>query len=273
MRSDFKNSYFTDCNTRSEFFIRFKEGLKERMGREVKGDIPLDYKILHEILFHLKRELLDVETTHERRRWIASVGTLFTLTFVLGLRGNEILMLDLSGLINHIEQGKYEKPSYVVIPLLGKFKGEDYNRYHLLLAPDKTNSGFQPRLWVEWFIAAKKSQGFEEGPAFCDKEGYVLPQGPFNDELLDQLEWARDSFPLLFSKDMDLNRVRVSRSFRKGSTSRAQDLNLEQQVIDANNRWRSFDKAKGSRPNMNLRDHYSTVRLMSNKLLKYPQAM
>ena len=71
------------------------------MGREVKGDIPLDYKILHEILFSMKRELLDSGTTQKRRRWIASAGCLFTLTFVLGLRGNEILMLDLSGLINH----------------------------------------------------------------------------------------------------------------------------------------------------------------------------
>ena len=182
-------------------------------------------------------------------------------------------MLDLSGLINHFNQGKHEKPPHVVIPLLGKFKGEDYTRFHLLLAPDKTDSGFQPRQWVEWLIAAKKSQGLTEGPAFSNKEGYILPQSPFNDELLDQLEWARDTYPLLFSADMDLNRIRMSRSFRKGSTSRAQDLNLDQQAIDANNRWRAFDRAKGSRPNLNLRDHYSTVRLISNKLLKYPQAM
>ena len=75
------------------FFTRFKEGLKDRTGQEVKGDIPIDYKILHEILFRLKRELLDPTTNHERRRWIASVGALFTITFVLALRGNEILML------------------------------------------------------------------------------------------------------------------------------------------------------------------------------------
>ena len=85
------------------------------------------------------------------------------------------------------------------MPLLGKFKGEDCTRFHLLLAPDKTDSGLQPRQWVEWLIAAKISQGLTEGPAFSNKEGYVLPQSPFNDALLDQLEWARNAYPLLFS--------------------------------------------------------------------------
>ena len=95
----------------------------------------------------------------------------------------------------------------------------------------------------------------------------------FNLELREQLEWCKTAYPSLFSDDLDSDRVRASRSFRKGSTSRAQDLNLDQQLIDANNRWRAFDKAKGSRPQLNLRDHYSSVRLMTNKLLKYPQAM
>ena len=58
MRSDFRNTYFTDCYTRSEFFTRFNEGLKDRMGREVKGDIPLDYKILHEILFSFEKRVI-----------------------------------------------------------------------------------------------------------------------------------------------------------------------------------------------------------------------
>ena len=243
------------------------------MGREIKGDIPLDYRILHEILFRLKRELLDSETTFERRRWIALSGCLFTLTFVLALRGNEALMLDLKGLINYFQQGQQDNTSHMVVPLLGKFKGEDYTRYHLLLVPNKSDSGVHPRMWAEWLIAAKAAEGITEGPAFSDQEGYVLTQQKFNDELLEQLQWAKDTHPLLFSADMDLDRIKVSRSFRKGSTSRAQDLDLSQQVIDANNRWRAFDQAKGSRPHLNLRDHYSSVRLMANKLLKYPQAM
>ena len=67
LRTDYKNSFFTSCQTRSDFFVRFKEGLKNRMCREVKGDLALDYKILHKILFRLEREMLESSTTFERR--------------------------------------------------------------------------------------------------------------------------------------------------------------------------------------------------------------
>lgn len=68
LKADYSNSYFTHCPTRSEFFSRFKKGLRERMGRDVRGDFPLDYRILHKILFRLKLELLNSEPTFERRR-------------------------------------------------------------------------------------------------------------------------------------------------------------------------------------------------------------
>ena len=68
MKTDKSNNYFTKCPTRSEFFFRFKTGLRARMGREVKGDLALDYKIVHKILFHLEEEMLDNDTTLGRRR-------------------------------------------------------------------------------------------------------------------------------------------------------------------------------------------------------------
>ena len=101
----------------------------------------------------------------------------------------------------------------------------------------------------------------------------MLYQEPFNVELKEQLEWAKEAYPNLFTEDLDLDRVKCSRSFRKGSTSRAQDLGLAQSIIDANNRWRTRENSKGSTPQLALRDHYSSVRLMSNKLLQYPKAM
>ena len=149
MRSDYKNSFFTACQTRSEFFVRFKEGLKSRMGREVKGDLALDYRILHKILFRLKKEVLDHSTSLERRRDVAAFGAFYTLSFTLALRGNETKMMDLGGLINHLNDGKEDERPHVVVPLLGKFKGEEYRRYHILLAPNITDSCFEPRLWLE----------------------------------------------------------------------------------------------------------------------------
>ena len=274
LRADLTNSFFTDCPTRSEFFTRFKAGLKAIMGRDVRGDSPLDYRILHKILFRLKSELLEPSTSWERRRWIATCGVFYSVSFCLALRGNETLMLDLSGLKNYWLQGLSETPPHIILPLLGKFKGEDSQRYHILLAPVESDSGFEIKRWIEWLIAARASEDIIQGPAFCDEDGYVLQQYVFNDELSSQLEWAKEAFPNLFSPDLDISTIRSSRSFRKGSTSHAQDIQLDTAVVDANNRWRSFENSKGSKPQHgSLRDYYSSSRLMSRKLLIYPQAM
>lgn len=273
MKTDKSNNFFTKCPTRSEFFFRFKTGLRARMGREVKGDLALDYKIIHKILAHLEDEMFDNESTLERRRWIAAFGTFLTIGFTLALRGNEVLMLDLGELRNNLNNGKDDEAGHTVVPLLGLFKGEDHVRHHVLLAPNEPYSGFQPRKWLEWLAAAKAAEGIFKGPAFSNNEGFVLYQQPLNEELQDQLELCKENHPSLFSTDLDFSRVKCSRSLRKGSTSRAQDLGLSQTVNDANNRWRAFDRAKGSTSHLSLRDHYSTIRLMSNKMLQYPKSM
>lgn len=273
LRSDKANSFFTDSPVRSEFFTRFMSGLKSRMGRDVRGDIPIDYHILHKMLININLEILDKDTSETRRRWLVTVGAYFILSFVLALRGNETLMLDLRALTENIEQGRFEKPPHVVLPLLGLFKGEEYKRLHILLAPDVTDSGFEPRKWVHWLVQARRVENRSEGPAFCDNEGYVLNQQVINDELKTQLVYVKEQDPTLFPPDLKLEDINTNRSFRKGSTSRAQNLLLSDSIIDSNNRWRTFEQAKGSRPTLKLRDHYSSMRLMVNKILAYPQAM
>ena len=236
LRADKGNTFFTDSPARSEFFNRFQLGLKSRMGRDVRGDIALDYQILHKILSSMNNELLHKSTNLKRRRWLATAGAYFTISFVLALRGNETLMLDLKGLVDYIKEGRSDpKNPHIVIPLLGRFKGEDFSRHHILLAPNKSDSGFEPRKWLEYLIQAKRSEGIQEGPAFCDMEGYLLSQQLFNDELEAQLLMVKEQHPELFSIDLDLERINTSRSFRKGSTSRAHDLQLASTIIDANN--------------------------------------
>lgn len=68
LRSDKSNSFFTDSSARSQFFTRFMIGLKSRMGRDVKGDVPIDYRILHKVIINLNLEILDKDTTKTRRR-------------------------------------------------------------------------------------------------------------------------------------------------------------------------------------------------------------
>ena len=127
----------------------FMRGLLLRMGRQTEVDFGLDFKILHVILDNLEEEIEEVETEEGRRRWCIMVGSFLLLGFVLSLRGNEGFMVEAHGLQSHRDCGRNEgEDSHVVIPLLGRFKNEDGDRWHLMVAVAETNSGLDTLLHV-----------------------------------------------------------------------------------------------------------------------------
>eukprot|EP00957_Ditylum_brightwellii_P146538 11156334-Ditylum_brightwellii.AAC.1 len=59
--------------------------------------------------------------------------------------------MEIQGLLQHLQDGKMEDPEsrHVITALLGKFKGELGERWHLLLLAETTQSGFRPRVWTK----------------------------------------------------------------------------------------------------------------------------
>ena len=112
--------HMSACPTNSLFFTRFMEGCLSRMGQDVRSDLALDPRILHHILRMLKERINAEGVTYAEKRIATITGAYLIMSFVLSLRGNEGFMLDLQGLIQHINDGKdnTEHP-HVVFPLLG----------------------------------------------------------------------------------------------------------------------------------------------------------
>ena len=113
---------------------------------------------------------------YDIRRWLLLVGYYLMITFVLSLRGNEGFMMDAGALARHINCGKgdREENPHAVIPLLGRFKGEDGGRLHLMLVSPYTDSGFEVRKWTEAVITLLSGDGNLSGPVMCDKEGMMM---------------------------------------------------------------------------------------------------
>ena len=63
---------------------------------------------------------------------------------------------------------------YVMIPLLGRFKNEDGERYHLAPLAYETASGIKIGLWVNRLMMLKKLHLHSRGPAFSDRQGFPL---------------------------------------------------------------------------------------------------
>jgi hypothetical protein len=257
-----KVSTLTSCPTQSVWFKRFNEGCSIRMGAVVKQDKALSKEILHELLSECKARLS--REAGAAQVLTVSVATYLTVGFCGSLRGNEGFMLCLTGLRRMLDEGKTgDKNDHVVLPLLGRFKGEAGERYHLIPLPSTTKSGFSPRWWPELLVHARERQGITSGPAFCWKNKQVAKMKVYEEVFHDLLEVVQGRRPELFGKDCDVREwYGLNRSLRRGATTLATSLCVAKPVMDLMNRWRTVENARGRVPNLPMREHYADIAML-----------
>ena len=267
----------SNCPTDSRFFQLFTRGLLLRLGKQTRSNWGLDYNALHVILNNLETDLLQVDLSPMERRKIIMIGSFLVIGFVCGLRGNEIFLVEAEGLQKMIIKGKVErveKLQHVVIPLLGRFKNEDGERWHLMLSVSITNSKIQARVWIERLeeILRKEERGL--GPAFCDTKGDMLKYSWLEERFIGELTRVQLTHPELIDAGIDIaEHFSIFRSIRKGSTARVIDMKVDQIAIDLHNRWRTIENKRGSKSTKSMQDYYSDLRLTINSILTYSRAL
>ena len=268
--------HLSHCPTNSLFFTRFMEGCLNRMGKEVKSDLALDPLILHSIINNLNNEWLDPTTSYDRKRWISVVGCYLLVSFACSLRGNEGFMIDFFGLRSHIMDGRFESEvePHVVIPLLGRFKNEVGQRLHLMLSVSVTKSGFRVRDWVERLVATLWKEGKKDGPAICDKDGYVVESGRMNQEFREQLAIVQSVRPDLIKPTINVFELyNIRRSLRRGSSSIARREQVPGTIIDLVNRWSLNEYSRGRNKGSKMRDYYTEIRMVMHTILPYSASL
>jgi hypothetical protein len=143
------------------------------MGQDIRPQLGLSIEVMKEYLDGLNMRWLLAAITEEQDL-IGAVGAYSAFSYAALLHGNEGFLLDLFGLRQHILKEKYDANNpHVVAPLLGRLKGEDGERYHMLLVASETASGLQIREWLKRLVALRERQGRYHGPAFCNDNGEV----------------------------------------------------------------------------------------------------
>lgn len=266
----------SNCPTQSRLFKKYMEGMLERMGKQTKSNMPLDYKVLHLILKSFELEMQMIGTNSKRKRWITMCGSFLLLGFVLSLRGNEGFMVETHGLVSHLHYGldsdldEEDEISFIIIPLLGRFKNEEGERWHLMMSASTTGSGFEVRKWVEQLAEILVTEGHISGPAFCHENGKSIRAFEIDEEFHDQLEKIQIEKPHLIESKLDVREwFSIHRSLRRGSTARADELDISETVTNLHNRWRSTEYLKGNRTTSSMRQYYTSLRLTRKVRLKY----
>jgi hypothetical protein len=294
LRASFSNIYMASCKgasclrtvggdrnkhqltyspTQSLWFERFSQGCVRRMGQEVRQDWAIPLPAMHGLLDLLEDEWV-CTTDPLVQEQVASLGAFALIAFCGSFRGSEAFMTDLHGLWKGMEETKHLGRDHVIIPLLGRFKGEQNTRYHLAPLAAETWSGLKVKLWVERLIAVRENSGRFRGPAFCGPAGEVASSFLYDVGFVERLLIVQAARPDVIPMDVDISeQFGVSRSVRRGSTSIARTRGVDDKQVELINRWRKVESARGKKPTLPMREHYSDLSILIPEMVKYSLAL
>jgi hypothetical protein len=206
-------------------------------------------------------EDLDEAKTDLARDKIIIFANVLTFGFCGALRGEEIPKTDAAGFLKYLDVGRLnEKHPHVVVPLMGRLKGEMGERYHLMILSRRTTSGIECGRWADRLALSLRRRGIVNGPVFLNSKKKNAKIGEFQDEFVTLLGRARATKPLLFAPDVVIEEVySLRRSLRRGATTEAGNQKVAKSVVDLNNRWRKIEQAKGRALGLSMQAHYTEV--------------
>jgi hypothetical protein len=102
---------------------------------------------------------------------VAMEGAFYLIAFTLALRGEEIPMVELRGVHSHLTQDLLHQKPHVVITLLGHFKNESGESYHMMPVLATTPRGLEPGKWVSRVLEAYSVKGIRSGYMFRNADG------------------------------------------------------------------------------------------------------
>jgi hypothetical protein len=96
--------WVTGCQSYGYWFERFMRGVHKQMREEVRLDYALSVAVLHKMLGQLDREWRDARTM-ETRKEVVEIAVFLVTAYGLGLRGEEVVKLDVAGFLTYFEAG------------------------------------------------------------------------------------------------------------------------------------------------------------------------
>ena len=273
MAYETQKMFTTPCPTYGYWYQRFNLGIHKRMGDVVRSDFAVTADIMRALLGTLNEEWEDAATDLARTK-ITEMAFVLVSGYCCGLRGEEIVKADLAGFLKYLVVGKQDaEHPHVIVPLIGRIKGETGERYHMCVLARETVSGIQAGTWADRLATVNTRSNKVRGPLFRNKKGLRAKIGDFEGEFLERMIRLKMSRPGLFDPGVDVaESYSLFRSLRRGSTTEAVKNRVGQDIIELNNRWRKFDRARGMKPSLGMKDHYTEVKLVLPALWQYSRA-
>jgi hypothetical protein len=195
-----------------------------------------------------------------------------------GLRGEEIVKADLGHTAQLLQTSAAYDIPHVTIALLGKFKGEHHDRCHLLPMALKTRSGIKIGLWVHRLVLHFQSIGVTKGPILRvnrrSAKGVRGKITDFDPDFHKYLARLQARWPKVLDPSIDVQtECSLRRAMRRSSTNEARNQGIPKDIIEANQRWRTVERARGKAPSVGLLEHYSEARCLVPTITRYSASL
>ncbi len=285
MGSDGRQMHTSTSSTNTLWYGKFIEGCHRRMGDQPVPDRAIQIEELLLALEYLDGEyarataqidnLRLVAPSHKTRlkdrTHVACAGLFLTAGFLGGLRGEEVLLMELSSIRKHFEDGLLYSPEHVLLPLLGRFKGETGERHYLVAVVPVSASGVNVEQWMRRMVACHETGGRITGWVFARSDGKgrssISDFDPIFHEALRDVQARRSD---LIKGDVEVADVfSLRRSLRRGSTTQARNKKVPEEHIEFNNGWRKKQRAGAKAHSLSMVQHYTDLKLALPYVLRY----
>ena len=279
---DRSSGQITKCPTHSFWFTRWSKGCQTRMGFILKQNKATSIGLVKALVKDFKFMISLSDTASWERRRLCFGLAYTVIAFCASLRGSEGLLVDFGTLKSNLENGNYDQkvarkkgvPPHVIIPLRGRFKGEAGERCHLMPLTNCTSSNINIREAVNVLIAARgEMKNLSSQWAFVNQQGAKMTFGEMNDIILERIESVKSNDVLENIHGLEKFDIRedfsINRSFRRGSETHALNQKIPGVVINAQNRWKKIEAAKGRKAKFSMIENYADIVLLIPTMVRY----
>ena len=185
------------------------------------------------------------------------------------------MKIDLSGLLKYLEVGReHSQCPHLIVALLGRLKGETGERYHMMVMARETQSGINGGIWADRIARLNRDRNRTEGWVFTRGRARQGRIGDYEEEFIHRLEALKRIRPGLFEPGIDIAAAySLYRSLRRGSNTEAIRNKVSRTIIDLNNRWRKFERARGRMPSLDMQQHYTQMQGVLTSMWEYSHSL
>jgi hypothetical protein len=132
------------------------------------------------------------------------LGVFCLVGYASALRGEETTNIELGGVRKHFVDGGMSATPHVIFTLMGRFKGDQGGRHHLMPVAAITGSSLEVRKWTECLLQVKEKRGVVAGFMFARQDGSRAKSSDFELDIADRLVWVQNHYPGVIPKEVDI---------------------------------------------------------------------